>query len=298
MSNTDDQNIEQEEVQERAPGFLDRIKSAFLGDEVPHELAKRTEQGFSPSFGQRMLSKLSGDDTPTVFGTITGSLVGPLGSFLKVAVMALGWTLLAGSSFTFGYDFIGAWLFRGFLGDPVSRFLSGAACFVLFDLAYTSSLISFFRSAKSNAQRAFYLLFFLVPFVLGLVASLSGFALLSEGATLDAGTLAGARGTGQFAVYAAIINLALYGIIPSALDPANIRRMLESITDSRHAEQEQLAELIMEDTAERTFYQTVRDEAYTIGHQRGRKAVRDFGARWRLNDSSGNGNNGENFPIA
>lgn len=238
---------------------------------------------------QRAAARLGGDGTPTVFGTIGGSFVSPVGRFLKTAVLVLAWLLLAASSFTFGYDFIGAWLFRGWLGDDISRFISGAACLVLFDLAYTSSLISFFRGSRSNAQRAFYGLFFVVPFALGLVASISGFALLSEGVVLDAASAANIRSVGQVAIYAALVNLALYGIVPSAVDPENVQQMLLATIEGKRAEQEQLARLIMENEAQHTYLGTVRSQAHEIGRERGLLATQQFRERWQLPGGNGRG---------
>lgn len=271
------------------------------------EQGEIVEEGKKPKWISRKAAQLAGDSTPSVLGTISGAFISPVGAVLKTAVLILAWLLLASSSYTFGYDFIGAWLFRGWLGDDISRFISGAACLVLFDLAYTSSLISFFRGSRSNTQRAFYGLFFVVPFALGLTASIAGFALLSEGVGLDAVTTENVRAVGQVAIYAALINLALYGILPGAVDPANVQTMLEATIAGKRAEQEQLARLIMEQEAEQTYYGTVRSQAHQIGRERGLLATDRFRDRWQLptgaeesqqkpNGAYTNGHHRRNFP--
>lgn len=228
----------------------------------------------------KTLAGLSGSGLPSVATAVVGSMTGPLGGVLKYSVLIAVWILLASSSFTFGMDFIGPWLFRSYLGNAASEFISGIACFILFDLVYTSSLASFFNGAKSNFQRALYLVFFVVPFVLGLVASISGFMLITDNVALTPAQAESVASLGRMAIYAGIVNLALYGILPNAVDPDNVKQMLTSMIESNREARKQTAWLLMEQESEKEYFRTVRDAAIRLGRAHGAADVDEFERYW------------------
>lgn len=242
-----------------------------------------------PGFFQKLtdaLTRLSGNGEPSVTGVLIGSLTKPLVTGLMIFVIIAGWVLLGASSFTFGSDFIGAWLFKGYLSNPVSRMISGMTCWVLFDLSYTASLMSFIYRSKSNTQRAVYFFTFLVPFILGLAASVTGFALISENSTLTAAEIQAARQFGQAAIYGGLINLALMGILPTVFDPTNMRNMLDDVIESDMQSTEAEIEMIMQTTANKAYKLTAREKAYELGVARGHAKALQFQSHYLLADGA------------
>lgn len=255
-------------------------------------------QEHQPTFWQRLFGGLSGDSTPTVLGVIAASLGSTIGILAIAALTIIGVAGLAITTFTFGYEFIGEWLLRGWVTPAASRSLSGFMCVMLFDFTYTVALYTSFR-VKSNAQRAICLLAFVFAFSAGFWASLTGFNLVSEAGIVDEAARAIAQQNGRFAFYLGFANLSIFLVLNFVLSPANVATMLQAVIEGRHASQRQIGRLIMEEAQEGTYYQTIREEAYRIGRERGRQAVRDFGNEYRLNDGTyENGHNRENFPQA
>lgn len=238
-----------------------------------------------PDFWEKLnnwLAKRAGSGEPTVMGTIMQSMAGPLIGALAVVVVLAGWLLLASSSFTFGMDFIGAWLFRGFISDGASQVISGVACFILFDLSYTAALFSFMYRSKSNTQRAIFAFAFLVPFVLGLAASVTGFSLISENAVLTPAEIEAARQFGQAAIYGAIVNLALFGILPMVFDPDNVFKMLNDVMESDMQSVHAEVNMIMTQTANKSYKETARQHALALGVALGNERAEQFKTQYLL----------------
>ena len=151
-------------------------------------------------------------------------------AFLATVLAGLVVLIGAVTTFTYGYEVIGAFIMPSLIGESLSRIVSGILTTLLFDVSYITALFVFIYVAESTMQRAVTLIQLVTCALFSVLASIVSMSLLGNAAdVLTADTLHGMQITGMVVLIVAFV-LGVVSLIINTLSAPNVQTLIDGAT--------------------------------------------------------------------